>query len=374
LCSLVFHFYEIERYPRRSPTTWLACDSKTFGEDAFLLFPYCFIEKGLNASPCVVDMSSEQPGATDTCVEENITSKASGLRIHTYRWIPPSLADNPANTKASVFLIHGLHSNTLCEYLEPDPAHHMARRLYQDSIPELLNKHGFMVFAHDHQGHGKSQGKCKGYFDSMDTLVADAHQFIEWITEEKYPVLKEKPVFLIGCSMGSLVTILLGLKYGPLFRGAVLISPAVSQAKNQFGFIGRLLKPMSSFVSAWYPTLPVLRLPRNEKFPELQKSWDNDELNYHGKLRARVGEQFIKTYDELSVKSSNFHIPFIMYYGSEDTLVDPQGMQRFYDMASSSDKKVVALEGRWHILHHEPGKEFVREQFLQWIQERCKDS
>lgn len=311
-------------------------------------------------------------------VEEDITSKKSGFLIHTYRWIPKHMLDylqgNSSDTqpKASVFLLHGLHSNTFCEYLEPDESQNMARRLYSNSIPQLLNQHGFVVFGHDHQGHGKSQGKCQGYFDSMDTLVTDAHQFIEWITNEKYPSLKEKPIFLIGCSMGSLVAILLGLKYGPLFRGLVLISPAVSQASNQFGLIGRLLKPLSSIVSAWYPTLPVLRLPKNEKFPKLQQSWDNDELNYHGKLRARVGEQFVKTYAEVSEKSRNFHAPFIMYYGSEDTLVDPQGMQDFFDKAASSDKKVVALEGRWHILHHEPGKEAVRQQFLDWIEERCK--
>ncbi|EME28857.1 acylglycerol lipase [Galdieria sulphuraria] len=273
--------------------------------------------------------------------------------------------------KACVFLIHGLHSNTFCEYLEPDPSQNSARRLYQNSIPQLLNGHGFVVFAHDHQGHGKSQGKCKGYFNSMDTLVADTYQYMEWITKEKYPVLKEKPLFLIGCSMGSLVSILLGLKYESLLRGAVLISPAVSQASNQFGVMGRILRPLSGIVSTWYPTLPVLRLPKNEKFPELQKSWDNDELNYHGKLRARVGEQFMKTYDELSEKATLFSVPFIMYYGSEDTLVDPKGMQSFFDKVASSDKKVVLLEGRWHILHHEPGKESVRQQFLQWMEERC---
>ncbi|GJQ13490.1 hypothetical protein GpartN1_g5281.t1 [Galdieria partita] len=310
--------------------------------------------------------------------EEDIVSKTSGFHIHTYCWIPNTMLDylqennaSSAQPKASVFLIHGLHSNTFCEYLEPDPSQNGARRLYSNSIPQLLNEHGFVVFAHDHQGHGKSQGKCKGYFDSMETLVSDTLQLIEWITKEKYPVLKEKPIFLMGCSMGSLVSILLGLKYGSYLRGAVLISPAVSQANNQFGVIGRILKPLSGWVSAWYPTLPVLRLPKNEKFPQLQKSWDNDELNYHGKLRARVGEQFVKTYDELSEKATNFTIPFIMYYGSEDTLVDPKGMQSFFDKAASRDKKVVPLEGRWHILHHEPGKELVREQFLQWIEERC---
>eukprot|EP00871_Galdieria_phlegrea_P002416 jgi/Galph1/3175/GphlegSOOS_G1849.1 len=314
-------------------------------------------------------------------VEEDIKSRTSGLSIHTYRWIPKiflhSLENSTDNAtdklpKASVFLLHGLHSNTYCEYLEPDPQHNQARRLYEGSIPQLLNQHDFVVFAHDHQGHGKSGGTPKGYFNLMDTLVEDIYQYVMWITGEKYPCLQNKPIFLIGCSMGSLLGILFCLKYGNLIRGAVLISPAVRQPNNQFGYIGRLLRPVSGITAKLLPTLPVLRLPRNERFPELQKCWDNDELNYHGRLRARVGAEFLRAYQEIEEKVETFKTGFIMYYGSEDTLVDPQGMQEFYDRAASTDKNVTVMEGRWHILHHEPGKEKVREEFLNWLEERCK--
>lgn len=71
---------------------------------------------------------------------------------------------------------------------------------------EFLKDNGYIVIIHDHRGHGESilNADDYGYFyDSTgDAIVKDLHQITMYI-KNKYPNL---PIYLLGHSMGSMVT------------------------------------------------------------------------------------------------------------------------------------------------------------------------
>ncbi|MBR5618602.1 MAG: alpha/beta fold hydrolase, partial [Clostridia bacterium] len=82
--------------------------------------------------------------------------------------------------------------------------------------------HGYAVFIHDHAGHGRSveNEKMLGYFGEKDgwkALIDDVRTLAEKAAE-KYP---NRPMFLLGHSMGSFVARAYAAQYGNELTGAV---------------------------------------------------------------------------------------------------------------------------------------------------------
>lgn len=127
-------------------------------------------------------------------------SKGGGV-ICAYRWD----AENP---KAVVQIAHGA----------------VEHALRYDDFAEALAGQGFTVYAADHRGHGKTAGSPENaaYFSDakggFDLAVADMHELTAIIKREN----KGLPVFLLGHSMGSLLSRVYASRYGGELKGLVL--------------------------------------------------------------------------------------------------------------------------------------------------------
>lgn len=106
--------------------------------------------------------------------------------------------------------------------------HGMAEHLerYEEFI-DFLTGSGYVVFIHDHLGHGKSVSSDDelGFFgetDGYNTLVKDVKRVTDF-AKEKYP---ELPVFLFGHSMGSFIARYYTELYSSGIKGAVFCGTA----------------------------------------------------------------------------------------------------------------------------------------------------
>lgn len=106
--------------------------------------------------------------------------------------------------------------------------HGMAEHLerYEEFI-DFLTSSGYVVFIHDHLGHGKSVKNDDelGYFGEKDgykTLVNDV-KLVTDLAKDKYP---ELPVFLFGHSMGSFIARYYTQLYSAGIKGAVFCGTA----------------------------------------------------------------------------------------------------------------------------------------------------
>lgn len=86
-----------------------------------------------------------------------------------------------------------------------------------------LAEQGYLVYTHDHRGHGKTAGSVEnlGYLADKDGffwLVRDMHH-LTVIIRKKYPSL---PLFLLGHSMGSFAAQRYGMEYGKELNGLIL--------------------------------------------------------------------------------------------------------------------------------------------------------
>jgi alpha-beta hydrolase superfamily lysophospholipase len=106
--------------------------------------------------------------------------------IFTCKWLP----DDNKEIRGAVQIVHGM-------------AEHAAR---YGEFAEFLTENGFAVYADDHRGHGKTAGSLDrvGFFaekNGWDLVVNDEFELTRIIKKEN-PGL---PVYLLGCSMGSLI-------------------------------------------------------------------------------------------------------------------------------------------------------------------------
>ncbi len=119
----------------------------------------------------------------------------SGMSIFTRRWEPEA-----SPIKGIVLVIHGI-------------SEHSGR---YESFAEPLTDAGYIIYAHDQRGHGKTSEnqETQGYAgeDGWDLLVGDIYELIEVIKKEN-PAL---PLFILGHSMGSFILRQYMYQYGDL--------------------------------------------------------------------------------------------------------------------------------------------------------------
>ncbi|XP_028264695.1 monoglyceride lipase isoform X1 [Parambassis ranga] len=267
----------------------------------------------------------------------------------------------------------GLH--LFCRYYKPDVtpralvfvAHGAGEHSGPyDEIAERLKKLSLLVFAHDHVGHGQSEGDRMNIKD-FQVYIRDSLQHID-LMKSQHPDL---PVFIVGHSMGGAISILTACERPNDFAGVVLIAPLVQmnpESATPFKvFMAKILNhmlpslSMGSIESKW--------VSRDQKQVE---AYDTDELNFHGGLRVSFGIQLMGAAARIEREIPSISWPFLLLHGDADKLCDIRGSKVMYENASSSDKKIKVYEGGYHALHHDLPEvaESVLKEVTTWIAER----
>lgn len=118
-------------------------------------------------------------------------------------------------------------------------AHGMAEHILRyESFANYLVKSGYIVYGHDHRGHGRTAKTTEetGYFsdeNGFDKVVDDVKQFTDFIHEENPHV----PIILFGHSMGSFIARRYVQLYGDVIAGAIF-----SGTGGDPGLLGKLGK------------------------------------------------------------------------------------------------------------------------------------
>ncbi|XP_030640171.1 monoglyceride lipase [Chanos chanos] len=267
----------------------------------------------------------------------------------------------------------GLH--LFCRYWEPDGppralvfvAHGAGEHCgaYED-VARTLTEHSMLVFAHDHVGHGQSEGERMNV-KNFQVYVRDSLQHID-IMRGRYSSL---PVFIVGHSMGGAISILTACERPQDFAGVVLIAPMVQmnpESATPFKvFIAKVLNYMAPRF-----TLGSIESKWVSRDPKQVEAYDSDELNYHGGLRVSFGMQLMNATSRIEREIPDITWPFLLLHGDDDKLCDIRGSHLMYNQAKSTDKKLKVYEGGYHALHHDLPEtaESVLKEVCSWILER----
>ena len=157
-------------------------------------------------------------------------SRDGNTEIHTIEWKPEG------DVKAVVQLCHGM-----VEYIDR----------YDDFAGYLADK-GYYVVGNDHLGHGKSvQNRNEyGFFQEKygnACVIGDMHT-LRTRTQKRYP---DVPYFILGHSMGSLLTRQYIQMYGQGLSGAAIIGVVADQPMALIK-VGKGLCKMTAAVKGWH--------------------------------------------------------------------------------------------------------------------------
>jgi len=266
-------------------------------------------------------------------------SGKGGVEIFFQKWLVEK-------AKAVLIIVHGL-------------GEHSGR--YSNLVSAFGGKN-ISVFAIDHRGHGKSQGK-KGHIDSFMDYVYDLKLFVEYVKEEN----RGLPVVLYGHSMGGVIAAKYALTYSDDPSVVVLSSPGFAPAFTVPGW----KKSVAAFFSS---RIGSLTMPNGisssdiSRDSETVKAYDNDPL-VHNKVSARWFTEFMKTGEDCMANAHSLMKPLLLFHGKGDKIADYKASEEFGRKAGSSSKEVLLYNEMYHELINEPEADRVKvlKDVVSWI-------
>ncbi|MCH1491834.1 MAG: lysophospholipase [Luminiphilus sp.] len=249
--------------------------------------------------------------------------------------------------KAAVVLVHGL-------------GEHSGR--YQH-VAEAFIARGFAVVAPDHMGHGESPGErvFVSHFDDYLAGVRECRQLIS----SHYP---ERPCFILGHSMGGLITARLLLEDQAQYQGALFSGPAFAAGEPPPApvmWIGRLLAKL-------LPRMGMLALDGSgvSRDPKVVAAYEADPLVNHGKVTAGLGIAIFDAMDQVMNQAGTLTLPMLIMHGGADTLAAPAGSEAFAERVTAKDVSLQILPGLYHEIFNEPEGEGIVATYADWIEAR----
>ncbi|XP_032762021.1 monoglyceride lipase isoform X2 [Rattus rattus] len=244
-----------------------------------------------------------------------------------------------------------------------------------DELAQMLKRLDMLVFAHDHVGHGQSEGERMVVSD-FQVFVRDLLQHVNTVQKD-YP---EIPVFLLGHSMGGAISILAAAERQTHFSGMILISPLIlanpesaSTLKDNLTITKTSLEKAAEVSMAWIPyafhlwvlaakllnfVLPNISLGRidssvlSRNKTEVDR-YNSDPLICHAGVKVCFGIQLLNAVSRVERAMPRLTLPILLLQGSADRLCDSKGAYLLMESSPSQDKTLKMYEGAYHVLHKE---------------------
>ena len=288
----------------------------------------------------------EQTAASAASAQTGNCTAADGIALHWRSWAPPQ----PIGV---LVVIHGL-------------AEHGGR--YQETAEAFAAK-GWAVFAGDLRGHGRSAdvpGAGRVHVNRFNDYFRDVEAFLKLARENH----ADLPVFLLGHSMGGLITISYVLQNPAGLSGAIISSPALGTHPD--------FKPpalLRLLVSVLDRLAPRLRFPSDldtnavSRDPEVVRAYIDDPL-VSEKVSARWYAEILRAMSRAHADAPRLQAPMLLMQSGADRLVDPAAPARWAQATAAGHVELVNWEGLYHEMFNEPEKKQVRRRALDWLQQR----
>jgi alpha-beta hydrolase superfamily lysophospholipase len=255
-------------------------------------------------------------------------------------WLPD---DQPP--KAVLLVIHGL-------------AEHCGR---YGNVVNYFVPQGYAVYGLDHIGHGQSEG-TRVYVDHFSDFTDNIKIYFDMIRQWQ----PDLPIFIVGHSMGGLISTIYLLEHQNDLTGAVLSAPLIKAGDET----PALAITLANVISKIMPKLPLAQVEADgvSRDPAVVQAYVDDPLVYNGKFTARLGAELVGAMQQAESKAAAINLPLLILQGGSDPLVNPAGTQMLYDHVSAADKQIKIYNGLYHEIFNEPEHEQVLGDVETWLE------
>ncbi len=258
-----------------------------------------------------------------------------GLLLNFYHWVPE-------NAKAAIVISHGW-------------SEHVGR--YKNLV-NWYNDHDYAVYALDHRGHGKSEGK-RGHVRRWTDYARDLELLRSMITHEKQ--------YLLGHSMGGMIGIIHALEFPEQFSAMALSGPASDMSIP----VPKLKQMIGNTMSAWLPRLSLT----NDIDPSVVCSDPAIVADYvsdpftHGRVTARWFSEYMDTIKRVKQDASLIRTPMGIWHGEGDVLVEPWVSEDFFNRLSTPHRKRIIVPQALHEILLEPSWPETSLEMKNWLEQ-----
>jgi alpha-beta hydrolase superfamily lysophospholipase len=232
---------------------------------------------------------------------------------------------------------------------------------YLNVVNELIPR-GYVIYANDYRGHGKSEG-IQLYVKKFQDYIEDERIFFNLINEKE----PDLPHFILGHSMGSTIAELYAVTYPEKIQGLVLSGAAI-----QVGALHGILKAFVKFISLFGPKMRITTdlAPQLSHDPEVVKAYREDPLVFK-RPTVKILIEFVDAVAKGRKLLGQIKMPTLVQGGSEDKAM--LGAEKFNDLLTVEDKTVKIYPGLFHEVYNEleDDRKTVLGNLGDWLDSHC---
>ncbi|CAM2980607.1 lysophospholipase [Mycobacterium intermedium] len=232
-----------------------------------------------------------------------------------------------------------------------------------DHVAERFGEAGFITYALDHRGHGRSGGKRMLVRDIRE-LTADVGTLVD-IAKRDNPTLK---CVVLGHSMGGAIVFAYAVERPDDYDMVVLSAPAVAAQD----LVSPVVVLAAKILGVVAPGLPVQGLDFNliSRDPEVVRVYNEDPMVYHGRVPAGIGRAFMQVGETMPRRAPALTAPLLVIHGTDDGLIPIEGSRRLVECVGAADVQLKEYAGLYHEVFNEPERNQVLDDVVAWISGR----
>ena len=264
-----------------------------------------------------------------------------GLRLYYRAWELP-------RARAAIAVVHGL-------------GEHSGR---YEAIADRLSAYGFSTFAMDLRGHGLSEGR-RGHVTRFEVFLQDVDRF----RRELHGLVDVgTPLFLLGQSMGGLISLRYLEEFDTPFRGGIIVSPWLATetpvARWKVTLAGALnhVMPSMPFNSGIEPAF----LSRD---PAVVHAYRDDPL-VHSRITPRLFNESSMAMGLAFQRSDRIRVPLLFLLAGDDRIVSTAQSQAFARSLSNRNVAVHIYADSYHEVLNEPNRAEPMHALRDWVASR----
>jgi alpha-beta hydrolase superfamily lysophospholipase len=244
------------------------------------------------------------------------------FKIYYQRWLPEG------STKAVLLVAHGF-------------AEHSGR--YGNLVNYFVPK-GYAVYALDHRGHGRSDG-ARVQVDQFTDYLTDLKTFYDLVHKDN----PNKKIFLVGHSMGAMISTAYTVKYQKELAGLILSGGGIVTGDTPLPI--RTGRPLDASTLS------------HDK--AVVDAYVNDPLVYRGPIPDRPAMD--DTRKQLPQQVPAIKLPILIMAGAAALSGDGPRSKALYEAVGSKDKTLKLYEGLYHEIFNEPEYPQVMADMEAWL-------
>lgn len=231
---------------------------------------------------------------------------------------------------------------------------------------EMWRSSGFHVIMGDLPGQGMTTRAHRGHIDSFDEYLTEVKDWVE--AAYTYGL----PVFLLGHSMGGLISIRLLQEEKLNIAGVILSSPCLGLVHEPSKFINFLSYGLNI-------VFPALRMKSGITVKMATRNKEVQEFDLNDTLY--VTKVSVRWYRELQdAMKAAFHelgqiqdVPALVMQAGDDLIVNKKAVRSWFNQAPLSEKRIKEWPDFYHEIFNEPDRNKVFEYARDFVHGQLRE-